>query len=49
VIDVIDLDYGPDNRWHHTTEDTRNKLSGESLVRTAHLATALVRGCFGRP
>ncbi|HET7470030.1 MAG TPA: hypothetical protein VFJ81_10165, partial [Gemmatimonadales bacterium] len=49
VIDVIDLQYGPDNRGHHATEDTRDKISGESLARTAHLATALVRGCFERP
>lgn len=28
AIDVIDLDYGPDNGWHHTTADTRDKLSG---------------------
>lgn len=44
AIDVIDLQYGPNNAWHHTTEDTRDKISGESLARVAHLATALVRG-----
>jgi len=45
AIDVIDLQYGPSNRWHHTTEDTRDKISGESLARAAHVATALIRGC----
>jgi glutaminyl-peptide cyclotransferase len=43
AIDVIDLDYGPSNSWHHTTEDTRDKISGESLAVAAHVATALVR------
>jgi glutaminyl-peptide cyclotransferase len=46
AIDVIDLVYGPGNRWHHTTEDTRDKISGASLARVAHLATALVRKCL---
>lgn len=44
TIDVIDFDYGPENRWHHTPEDTRDKLSGESLAVAAHVATALLRG-----
>jgi glutaminyl-peptide cyclotransferase len=48
AIDVIDLVYGPGNRWHHTTEDTRDKVSGESLARAAHVGTAMVRGCLGR-
>ena len=43
TIDVIDLSYGPENSWHHTTEDTRDKLSGESLAIAAHVATALIR------
>lgn len=30
--DVIDLDYGPNNSWHHTTEDTMGKLSAKSLT-----------------
>jgi hypothetical protein len=46
AINIIDLNYGPggrDNRWHHTPEDTRDKLSGESLAAAAHVATALLR------
>ncbi|HVJ07124.1 MAG TPA: M28 family peptidase [Acidisarcina sp.] len=30
--DVIDLDYGPNNSWHHTTQDTMDKLSARSLT-----------------
>jgi glutaminyl-peptide cyclotransferase len=47
AIDVIDLVYGPGNRWHHTTEDTRDKISGASLARAAHVASAMIRGCGG--
>jgi hypothetical protein len=43
AICIIDLDYGPKNAWHHTVEDTRDKLSVESLARAAHVATALIR------
>lgn len=31
-IDVIDLDYGPNNSYHHTTEDTMDKISAKSLT-----------------
>jgi len=31
-IDVIDLDYGPDNSYHHTTQDTIDKVSARSLA-----------------
>ena len=30
--DVIDLDYGPNNSWHHTVQDTMDKLSSKSLT-----------------
>jgi glutaminyl-peptide cyclotransferase len=30
--DVIDLDYGPNNSWHHTVQDTMDKLSAKSLT-----------------
>jgi glutaminyl-peptide cyclotransferase len=43
AIDVIDLDYGPDNAWHHSPLDTRERLSGESLAIATHVATALIR------
>jgi glutaminyl-peptide cyclotransferase len=31
-IDVIDLDYGPDNSYHHTAQDTMDKISAKSLT-----------------
>ena len=39
VIDVIDLDYP----WHHTHEDTIDKLSARSLQVVGEVALALVR------
>jgi glutaminyl-peptide cyclotransferase len=31
-VDVIDLDYGPNNSYHHTAQDTMDKLSVRSLT-----------------
>jgi Zn-dependent M28 family amino/carboxypeptidase len=31
-IDIIDLDYGPDNSYHHTVQDTMDKISARSLM-----------------
>jgi Zn-dependent M28 family amino/carboxypeptidase len=31
-IDVIDLDYGPNNSYHHTVQDTLDKVSVRSLT-----------------
>ena len=31
-IDLIDLDYGPDNSYHHTAQDTMDKISARSLA-----------------
>jgi Zn-dependent M28 family amino/carboxypeptidase len=31
-IDVIDLDYGPNNAYHHTDQDTMDKISAHSLT-----------------
>ena len=31
-IDVIDLDYGPNNSYHHTAKDTLDKISARSLT-----------------
>lgn len=30
-IDLIDLDYGPNNSYHHTAQDTLDKISARSL------------------
>lgn len=32
AIDVIDLDYGPNNSYHHTAQDTMDKVSARSLT-----------------
>ncbi len=31
-IDIIDLDYGPNNSYHHTAKDTMDKISAKSLT-----------------
>ena len=31
-IDIIDLDYGPNNSYHHTAQDTMDKISVHSLT-----------------
>ena len=31
-VDVIDLDYGPNNSYHHTAQDTMDKISVRSLT-----------------
>lgn len=31
-IDVIDLDYGPNDSYHHTAQDTMDKISAHSLT-----------------
>ncbi|MGH7568854.1 MAG: M28 family peptidase [Gemmatimonadales bacterium] len=44
AIDVIDLHYGgPTNPWHHTTEDTIDKVSAASLQIVGDVAVALLR------
>jgi len=32
AIDLIDLDYGPNNSYHHTVKDTMDKVSAHSLT-----------------
>jgi glutaminyl-peptide cyclotransferase len=43
VIDVIDFEYGPNNSYWHTTEDTIDKVSPESLQIVGDVAIALLR------
>ena len=31
-IDIIDIDYGPNDSYHHTAQDTMDKLSAKSLM-----------------
>ncbi len=37
AINLIDFNFGPQNSWWHTTEDTLDKLSATSLAKTASL------------
>lgn len=43
AIDVIDFDYGPNNSYWHTGEDTIDKISAQSLAIVGTVAIALVR------
>lgn len=43
AIDLIDFDYGPDNAYWHTGDDTPDKLSPQSLAIVGNVALALVR------
>jgi Zn-dependent M28 family amino/carboxypeptidase len=43
VADVIDINYGPDNSYHHTTQDTLDKLSPKSLQITGDVILETIR------
>ncbi len=47
VLDVIDLDYGPNNSYWHTAQDTLDKLSARSLEVVGDLVFELVRELDG--
>ena len=42
VADIIDINYGYNNAYHHTTEDTLDKLSPKSLQIAGDGATLVV-------
>lgn len=42
AIDLIDFEYGPDNSWWHTSEDTVDKLSAESLRKSGALVCKML-------
>jgi Zn-dependent M28 family amino/carboxypeptidase len=42
AIDVIDFDYGPNNAYWHTLQDTPDKLSAKSLKIVGDVAVKLV-------
>jgi glutaminyl-peptide cyclotransferase len=42
-IDLIDYDYGPQNSYHHTPEDTLDKLSPQSLEIVGRVVLEMVR------
>jgi Zn-dependent M28 family amino/carboxypeptidase len=41
-VDIIDLNYGPGNSYHHTLEDTLDKISSDSLEKTGKLVLAVL-------
>lgn len=43
AIDLIDLDYGPQNGWHHSPDDTIDKVSAASLRAVGEVAVAVIR------
>jgi hypothetical protein len=43
VADIIDLDYGFDNLYHHTTQDTPDKCSAASLQITSDVLMETIR------
>jgi Zn-dependent M28 family amino/carboxypeptidase len=43
VIDVIDLDYGPNNSYWHTAQDTMDKLSAQSFQVVGDVVLEAVR------
>ena len=42
-IDVIDLDYGPNNAYHHTVQDTMDKVSAASLTIDGDVFMEMIR------
>jgi glutaminyl-peptide cyclotransferase len=43
VIDIIDLDYGPQSAYWHTAQDAMDKLSAQSLQTVGDLVVQLIR------
>ena len=41
--DIIDLDYGPQNSYHHTAQDTMDKLSAKSLTIVGNVFLETIR------
>ena len=42
-IDLVDLNYGPNNSYHHTDKDTMDKLSAHSLTVDGDVILETVR------
>jgi Zn-dependent M28 family amino/carboxypeptidase len=42
-IDIIDLDYGPGNSYHHTAQDTMDKISALSLMISGDVFMETIR------
>jgi glutaminyl-peptide cyclotransferase len=42
AVDIIDLNYGPGNSFHHTLEDTLDKISSQSMEKTGALVLEML-------
>jgi glutaminyl-peptide cyclotransferase len=42
VLDIIDLNYGPDNSFHHTAQDSLDKVSAESMEKVGKVVLAML-------
>jgi glutaminyl-peptide cyclotransferase len=42
VVDIIDLNYGPNNTFHHTDQDTLDKVSPASMEKVGKLVLAVL-------
>lgn len=42
VVDIIDLNYGPSNSFHHTDQDTLDKVSPASMEKVGKLVLAVL-------
>ena len=47
-IDIIDLDYGPNNSYHHTAQDTMDKISAHSLTVDGDVIMETIRMLDGK-
>ncbi len=43
AIDLVDFTFGPDNKWHHSPDDTLDKVSAQSLQVVGDVGLGLVR------
>jgi peptidase M28-like protein len=48
VIDLIDFDYGPNNSYWHTAQDTMDKLGAHSLQVVGNVVIELVKDLESR-
>jgi glutaminyl-peptide cyclotransferase len=49
ALDIIDFDYGPDNSYWHTAQDTIGKCSPQSLQIVGRVVTAMLRELDNSP
>ena len=42
AIDLIDFSYGPDNSYWHTPQDTMDKISEDSILKSGKIVAELL-------